>query len=273
MIVEPSTEAAIAAYERLAAVYDRWLTGDDASERCLAFYRDALRGPTADVLELGCGTGRISVALAADGHRVVGLDGSAAMLARAERRLAARLADPGELRFVNGVFDQLPFPNGAFDAVLLPMRTIGHLTTESQRQACFCEVARVLRPEGVFLLDHYQLDRLWAEAHDGVPRLMYAGASDDTATAVAIWDRYDYDFAQRRLHCTVRVQEVAYCPQDGSGEDVVFDFCWFAAEEVKGLGEAAGLEVAACWGSFDRAPYDDRSDDMVFTFLKPAGGP
>jgi len=268
-VAVPGGAEAPAVYDRLAAVYDRWLSGDETAAACLEFYRGVLPAEDRDVLELGCGTGRIAAALAEDGRRrVVGLDGSMAMLELARSRLAA--ADlAGEARLVAGQLDLLPFEAETFDAVLLPMRTIGHVLEVDERLACFREVARVLRPGGRFVLDHYQLDRGWAERHDGVPRLMYAGPGDAPASALNIWDRYDYDFPCRRLRCTVRLQVASPVSAVVSVDVVTFDFAWFEVQDVVALGAAAGLTLESCWGSFDREPFDAGADEMVFVFRKP----
>jgi SAM-dependent methyltransferase len=263
---------AVQAYERLSAVYDLWLSGDPAADPCLEFYRGALGDTAADVLELGCGTGRISLALATDGRRVVGLDGSESMLERARRGLAEHPAPRGSASFVNGTFECLPFEDGAFDAVLLPMRTVGHLLSQRDRTSCAAEVVRVLRPGGAFMLDHYQLDRDWADAHDGVPRLMYSGVGATPDVALNVWDRYEYDFEAESLRCTVRIQA---CPFSGSGmttEDIVFDFRWFPVGDLEALGRRAGLVVESIWGGFSGEPYDEDADDIVFVFRKPSDG-
>ncbi len=55
---------------------------------CEAFYRQEARARGGPVLELACGTGRLTLPLARDGHDVVGLDASEAMLAGARRKAA-----------------------------------------------------------------------------------------------------------------------------------------------------------------------------------------
>lgn len=265
---------ATTAYELLADVYDRWLTGDEAAGPCLGFYREALRGNPVDVLELGCGTGRIAAALAEDGHRVVGLDGSSAMLRRAQAAVEDKAVGlAGSINLVAGTFDDLPFDSGSFDVVLMPMRTVGHLLETSEQERCFREAARVLRPRGRFLLDHYQFDPSWAKAHDGVPRLMYAGVGvgDDESRALTIWDRYVYDIPASRLHCTVRIWTTGFEAGDETASDVEFDFRWFAAEDLVALGRAAGLQLESCWGSFEREPHDEHSDHIVLVLRKPGG--
>src|SRR5688572_18140622 len=83
---------------RLAALYDLDygpLEGADDVE----WFCGLARRTGGPILELGCGTGRITVSLAQEGHHVVGLDRSAAMLERAERR--ARRVN-AEVRWVEG---------------------------------------------------------------------------------------------------------------------------------------------------------------------------
>jgi ubiquinone/menaquinone biosynthesis C-methylase UbiE len=248
-------------YDSLAAVYDRWLSGDEAAGECQDFYRTQMRHERGSVLELGCGTGRICRALAADGVRVTGLDLSMAML---------RGASTSSAQLVRGDVTQLPFADGAFAAVLLPMRTVGHLTGDDQVDAAFTEAARVLQPGGRFLLDHYQLDPDWARAHDGVFRLMYAGAAPGAEDrAVLIWDRYDYDYASHTLHCTVQLDEVGPAASGAQAEQVHFDFRWFEADELERFAHRAGLRAGFCWGDFAGAPFGPRSEHMVFRFDKP----
>ncbi len=68
----------------LAEVYDAILPPGP----CEPFYREEARRAGGPVLELACGTGRLTVPLAQDGHEVVGLDASTAMLARAREKAA-----------------------------------------------------------------------------------------------------------------------------------------------------------------------------------------
>jgi len=93
----------------------------------------------ARILDLGCGTGTLSLMLAASGSGVTGLDADPGALALA-RRKARRMGRP--LRLVRGLASTLPFPEGAFDLAVSSL-FFHHLTREAKREA-FGELYRVL---------------------------------------------------------------------------------------------------------------------------------
>ena len=96
-----------------------------------------------DVLEVGCGPGRLSVALVARGLEVTGLDLDPAMIDRA--RANAGMADlPADLvpTFTVGDVASLPFPDATFDAVVSTL-SMHHW---DDREAGLSEIGRVLRP-------------------------------------------------------------------------------------------------------------------------------
>lgn len=130
-------------YDRWAAIYD------DEDNPLLALEGPLFRrllGEVAglEVADLGCGTGRHSLALAAAGARVTALDFADGMVARAR-------AKPGweRVRFVTHDLGQpLPLEAGAFDRVVsaLVLDHVADLT------AFFAECRRVCRPEGFVLV-------------------------------------------------------------------------------------------------------------------------
>ena len=250
-------------HDHLVDVYDRWLAGDESAEMCRDFYLQRLGNTDGLVLELGVGTGRITNGLTSRGVRVIGLDHALPMLRQTRGDRSAGV--PG---LVQGRFQQLPFRQ-AFSAVICPMRTIGHLLTPADRKTTFLEVARVLRPGGIFIFDHYNIDMDWAMAHDGTPRIMHAGP--DTVredAAVLIWDRYDYDFPGKQLHCTVTIEQVGVGRELLSSRCVEFEFRWFTYEEIRDLAMSTGFVVEECYGDFAGSQFTKEAEDMVWVLRK-----
>jgi SAM-dependent methyltransferase len=98
-------------------------------------------GGPIDALDAGCGTGFLSLELAARGHRVSGIDFAPAMLAEARRKSAAQ---GRSIRFEEADAEQLPFDPGSFDLVI--SRHV--LWTLPHPEAAIDEWIRVLRPGG-----------------------------------------------------------------------------------------------------------------------------
>jgi ubiquinone/menaquinone biosynthesis C-methylase UbiE len=94
--------------------------------------------PGALVLELGCGTGEYTARLTGSGATIVAIDLSSDLLALARRR-----ETPAPAAFVLGDAERLPFPDGAFDAVV-GNAVLHHLSLAP----ALAEVRRVLRPNG-----------------------------------------------------------------------------------------------------------------------------
>jgi SAM-dependent methyltransferase len=114
-------------------------------------------GPACDVLELGCGAGRLTRALGAAGHRVVAVDESAAMLAEVGPGAECVLADAAALSL-----------GRRFDAVVLA----SYLVNDRARGPAFLGVAAAhLRPGGQAIVQRY--DPVWAAA--GEPGVAAAG--------------------------------------------------------------------------------------------------
>lgn len=135
-----------------SAVYDTKTVAKPEAE--VAVYRNAFQrtlkpGPLK-ILDVGTGTGFLSLMLADMGHRVTGLDMTEAMMSRAERH--AREAElPIEFRL--GDAEALPFPDSSFDAVTC--RWV--LWTLPGQEAALREWFRVLKPGGQLLV----FDGIW----------------------------------------------------------------------------------------------------------------
>jgi len=137
---------------------------------------------TLDALDAGCGTGFLSLELAARGHHVIGVDFAPSMIARAERKAAERgLA----VRFERGDAEQLPFATASFDLVI--SRHV--LWTLPHPEAAIDEWVRVLRPGGRLVV----VDGATLDGSDRAP--MQPGGQENARTSAeyaAISDRLPF---------------------------------------------------------------------------------
>jgi ubiquinone/menaquinone biosynthesis C-methylase UbiE len=152
---EPAPEAIKAqvqeVYEAIAAEYDERIPGSGHADDLftaaeLDFIMNKVESSDA-ILDMGCGTGRFTVPLAATGADVTGLDLTQAMLDRTALKL-----QEAHLTAVlqQGDMARLPFPAESFD-VVVSMLALMHIPL-ADRQAVFLEAARVLKPGGRMLI-------------------------------------------------------------------------------------------------------------------------
>ena len=145
----------------IADVYDEWYDEleVDAPVEALTALADAGTG-AGTVLELGIGTGRLALPLAARGLRVSGVDASAAMVAQLK-------AKPGGEQLEVVVGDMAgPEPVGPFSLAFAAVNTFFSLTTADAQQACFHAVAARLVPGGRMVVEAFVPDP--DRAGDGV---------------------------------------------------------------------------------------------------------
>jgi ubiquinone/menaquinone biosynthesis C-methylase UbiE len=138
-------------YQQIAAEYDERIPGNGPADEGFtqAEYDFVLGKVSADqqVLDIGCGTGRFTVPMAAVGAQVTGLDISRAMLDVTQSKLTAHglSADLHE-----GDMADLPFGDNSFD-VVTSMLALMHVPLED-RGRVFAEIGRVLRPGGRLII-------------------------------------------------------------------------------------------------------------------------
>jgi SAM-dependent methyltransferase len=143
--------------KRVAEAYDRALEGPRQPDTTddVPFYVDLARAAAARgerVLELGCGTGRVTLPIADAGAEVVGLDSSAAMLA-----IARRKRDDGNPRWVEADMRDFDLAE-RFGLVMIPFRSFLHLLTPADQRACLARVREHLLPGGRFALNFFNPD-------------------------------------------------------------------------------------------------------------------
>ena len=155
---------------------------EDQHERWLTVLREWTGDDSRRVLDVGCGTGVVSLLLAELGHAVVGLDFAPAMLDRA-RTKARRTTLP--IEFLRGDAEGLPLPDDSVELV-----TARHLVwTLPHPLEAIREWRRVLEPGGRMLLveGYWDHDEPWdeyEEMYDDLP--MYDGRPPEALSEVLL---------------------------------------------------------------------------------------
>jgi SAM-dependent methyltransferase len=236
-----------------------------------AFYTQLAKDSGGPVLELGCGTGRISLSIARAGVPITGIDGSTEMLARLEAKLAAGLPAVRE-RVTYHHADASNFDLGTtFPLVIAPFRVLQQLTTLDEQLGCVMSVVRHLAPGGQFVFDvfnpHFAMfvrDRS-AEAED-TPAFMLPDGRTLRRTARIPRVNYVDQLSETEL--------IYYITAAGQAEPQRyvqrFDMKWYLRAELVHLLARAGLTVRDVRGDFDASPLTDQSNEQIFFAVKNA---
>ena len=237
------------------------------------FYR-SFTGPIAAadgaVLEVACGTGRVTLQLAQDGLRITGVDLSAPMLDIARHKSDGL----NHVRFIEG--DMRTFDLGeTFQLIILPGHSFQFMLTPEDQLACLTNLKRHLAPHGTLVihLDHQSVDWL-GDLLTGKGGVFETGAehthpvtgrryrpsrawtyepSTQTATALTIWEELDEEGAV--IERVQRAPVPLHC---------VFRF------EIEHLLARAGFEARGVYGDFFGHALSDQSADMIWVVAAPS---
>lgn len=251
--------------DAFADVYDEWygaLFDTDAAVEALA----ALAG-TGPVVELGVGTGRLAVPLAARGLTVIGVDASAAMLDRLAakpggHRVHPLLADMSDLFGERGGEQPSapgarlgPDATGAFQLVFTAYNTFFNLDRDDDQRRCLAQCARLLAPGGSLAIEAFvPTDGEVARTSLDVRSVTFDGvvltATEHTpATQVIIGQHVEITAGGIRL----RPWRVRY----------------LSPAQLDAMTAEAGLVLAERWGGWDGRVFDEDSDTHVSVY-RPA---
>lgn len=205
---------------------------------------------TGTALELGIGTGRVALPLAARGVPVSGIELSPDMVARLR-------AKPGGDAIPVTLGDMTDtVVDGAFRLVYLVFNTIGNVETQQRQVACFANAAAHLEPGGSFVVEV------------GVPDLRRLVPGQDAVVyhhspGYVGYDRYDDLVAQHAVSHHFR-------SGDAGSSEVRTPFRYVWPSELDLMARLAGLAPAGRWADWDRSPFTGESTSHVSVWEKPS---
>jgi SAM-dependent methyltransferase len=221
----------------------------------VAFYRELAPSPTR-ILELGCGSGRLLIPLARDGHKVTGVDLSASMLERCRERLdTARLT----AKLVKADFRHLPV-RGRFPLVVSPFNAFMHLYTRHDAEQFLDGVRRRLEPGGRFVFDVMFPDLAWLSRD---PRKRWSRTRFRHPTSGRVYyysTNLIFDAALQ-----IAFMRIYYEPADGRGRTRVVRLThrYHFPAELEALLHYNGFVVERHDGGFAGEPLEPGCDQQV----------
>lgn len=243
-------------YGAVAPVYDRLNAEIDYTawaafaERCIEKF---CRKRPALVLDLACGTGRMTIAMAERGYDMIGVDGSADMLAVAYDRAAAA---GRQILFLQQ--DMRSFElYGTVGAVLCCLDSLNYLTGDGELALCFSLVHNYLEPDGLFFFDVNTPHKFACVYGDEA----YILEDEEGGTFCGWQNRYDPEsgLCEFALSVFTENKNGTYTRRD----EVQTERC-YTMEQITASLQAAGMELLGVYGDFAFTPADAAQDRWYF---------
>lgn len=212
-----------------------------------AFYLDLTAELVpVDVVDLGCGTGRLALILAARGHRVTGVDPSPQMLAVARDKVGA-----GAVRWVDGGADKLGEEEA--DLVLMTGHVAQFFVREADWRQALRRIRRVLRLGG----------RLAFETRNPTPRPWEAWTPHASRRVTEVpGGQLETWYEVRSVHDGI--VDYAFRYRFPTGEAVHEDNILVFRDQVSASLFNAGLEIERTYGDWDRSPLSEDSPELIY---------
>jgi SAM-dependent methyltransferase len=244
--------------ERVAATYDETTAElfDPAVVEPAVDFLAELAGP-GRALELGIGTGRIALPLAARGARVHGIELSKAMAARLRGKpggegIGVTIGDFATAR-VDGVIDGMA--DETFRLAYLVRNTIMNVTSQAAQVATFRNVAAHLEPGGCFVIEVLV---------PGLQRLPPGDTFQVFHVSETHWGIDEYDVANQGLishHLRII---------DGRLDRLSIPFRYAWPAELDLMAQLAGMRLRDRWAGWKHEPFTSDSRQHVSVWEKPA---
>lgn len=219
------------------------------------FYLDEFKNEKGEILELACGTGRITCALAQQGKVITGLDISDSMLDEARKKSARMKLN---IEWHHGNMTSFNLSN-KFDVVFVGYNSVHHLLTNSELKSFLDCVKSHLKPNGRFLFDIFNPSLAFL-IRPKVRTEMDEYIDPATGETILVTEDNHYDAATQINHVTYYY----------SKKDRV-DFhshplnmrCYFP-QEMDALLEYNGFKIVNKYGDFKRANFTGQSMKQIF---------
>jgi SAM-dependent methyltransferase len=206
------------------------------------------------VLELGIGTGRVALPLAARGVRVHGIDASRAMVQRMH-------AKPGgdDIPIAIGDMADLPTPGGPYSLAFVVFNTFFAILTQADQVRCFENVAAALEPGGRFLIEAFvpDLGRFDRGQRTSAMRVAVDEVHLDATVYDPIAQRVDGEHVILRDGEPVRMLPVS------------LRFAW--PSELDLMARLAGMELEVRYGGWAKEPFAPECEKHVSVYRVPQG--
>jgi SAM-dependent methyltransferase len=242
-------------WDTVAPYYDAYVR----TSLDVPYFLDRAKESGGPVLELMCGTGRLTLPLAEAGHDVTGVDRSAALLARLRAKLGPRTA---HVRLVLADVRSMSIGR-TFPLVFVGFHSFAEILGSGARRRAMAAIRPHVAPGGRLILTLHNPPVRAANAHVAWRSMGTFPLDDGTGRSVEVSSRWRVDLARARVHGDQRYREIARSGEPGKESSVPITFDLVSVAEVRSLAMGAGLDVRSILGDYGGASFDPASSPFA----------
>ena len=233
------------------AIYD----GMNTSLDDLAFYKRWLpKNKQAQILELCCGTGRLTLPIAKAGYEITGVDFTASMLAQAKQKAAAAELS---ITFVEADIRNAVLPQ-QYDFIFMPFNSIHHLYTNQDLFQALETVKKHLKDKGLFVFDCFNPNiRFMAEGEKELKEIAAYTAEDGREVVIKEIMHYHSKTQVNRIEWHYFINGTFHSVQK-------LDMRMYYPLELDAYLEQLGFRSLHKFGGFQEEPFTDESEKQLF---------
>jgi ubiquinone/menaquinone biosynthesis C-methylase UbiE len=233
----------------------------------IPFYLAAAGEHGSPVLELACGTGRITIPLAREGLEVIGLDISAEMLRIAKEKLSKERPEVrARVRLIEADMSDFALDE-AVSLAFIPAASLFHLSGQEEQSSCLSCASKHLGPGGALIVDLIPADRM---ANQAVGETREIGRSVSPSTGLLTRElNKKLSIDKEAQQVTVEHTYVEQLPDESEKRYVFVEhYTWVTEDQMRGLLAEAEFTKVEVFGGYEREPFTDASERMIFVAVK-----
>ena len=248
-------------YDQWAGIYDSVYSHvrDD-----IPFYVDEARRAGGPVLELGCGTGRVTIPVAQEGIDIVGVDSSPRMLDVARGKAVALSKSSGTVTLVEADMRDVDLGTDRFNLVTIPFRSFLSLLSVPDQMQTLDNIRCLLAPGGRLVFNVFVPDLNMLVSAGDTPYHHRDVTDPTTGARWVLWHQSSYDNYNQIIDCRQIAEEL---DDDGVVVRKIyrdFQIHYVHVWEMRHLLARCGYQVIDLFGDFERTPFDETSTEMVW---------
>lgn len=237
-------------------IYDPYIyDGMNTSLADLEFYKRWMpKNKEARILELCCGTGRLTIPLAKDGFNISGVDFTLSMLEEAK----IKAAESGlKIEFLEADIRNLDLPD-KYDLIFIPFNSIHHLYKNEDLFKAFNAVKKHLKKGGSFLLDCYNPNiHLIVEGEKELKQIAEYSTKDGRSVEIKQLMKYENRTQINRIEWHYFIDSKFDSIQN-------LDMRMYFPQELDHYLETYGFKIIHKFGDFKECEFSDSSEKQIF---------